>query len=178
MLKLNSIDLSGERNLWKAVLLQICQDLSIASYNDKYNYLKRKAYEYFTSPEYKEDVKNICKYADLNFSVINNNVNNIVSKNFHVNLFTNTKIRKIYYNNNWYFVVKDVINVIKNSNDIKSYIKFLRKKKSYFNKHWEQVCKQIPFEINGIYQPISCLNLNDMLKFIQLIPHNESKKII
>ena len=115
-------DLSGERNLWKAVLLQACQDLSITSKNEKYNHLKRNAYEYLASTKHKEDIKNICKYADLNFNVINNNINNMVRKNFHINLFTNAKIRKIYYNNNWYFVIKDVINVIKHSNDIKSYI--------------------------------------------------------
>jgi hypothetical protein len=60
-------EIAGEIALWRAVILQMFVDLKVKSNNKKYNFSKRKAYEWFFLPKNKEYVKEICRFAGYEY---------------------------------------------------------------------------------------------------------------
>ena len=66
-IKNEQVSIAGEIALWRAVLLQAFIDLKIKSKNKKYNFAKRKAYEWFKLPENQEDVKEVCRLSGYEY---------------------------------------------------------------------------------------------------------------
>ena len=51
-------------------------------------------------------------------------------------LFQEKSIRRVWYNERWYFVVNDVIQVLTNTTNVKDYIKKIRKRDDALNLFW------------------------------------------
>ena len=54
-------------------------------------------------------------------------------------VFQGKKIRKTRHNDEWWFVIEDVVSVLTDSNDPKGYIKDMRRKDEILSKGWGQI---------------------------------------
>ena len=58
-------------------------------------------------------------------------------------LFEKREIRRKWYNNDWYFSVEDVVQVLTDSVDVKQYIKKLKSRDEELNNNWGTICTLI-----------------------------------
>ena len=55
-------------------------------------------------------------------------------------LFEEKEIRRAWYNEDWYFSVEDVVQILTDSVDVKQYIKKLKARDSELNNNWGTIC--------------------------------------
>ncbi len=55
-------------------------------------------------------------------------------------VFKGRQIRKTIYNNEWWFSVADIVEVLTDSADVKQYIKKIRSRDSELNTYWGTIC--------------------------------------
>lgn len=58
-------------------------------------------------------------------------------------IFQNKKIRRIYFEEKWYFAVIDIVQVLSESSDPKQYIKKIRSRDPEFNSNWGTICTSL-----------------------------------
>jgi len=68
------------------------------------------------------------------------------NENTKIAIFKGKKIRKIIHNNEWWFSVADVIEVLTESVDVKQYIKKMRKRDNELNSYWGTICTPLEIE--------------------------------
>ena len=56
-----------------------------------------------------------------------------------VALFENKVVRRTYYNEEWYFVILDIIEILSESSNPESYLKDMRRINEELNKGWGQI---------------------------------------
>jgi len=94
-------------------------------------------------------------------------------KNFistKIALFKGKQIRKTLYNNEWWFVVEDVISVLIDSTDPKQYIQRMKQRDPELTKGWVQIVHTLLVETGGGKQNMNCSNAEGILRIIQSIP--------
>ncbi|MBI4971016.1 MAG: Bro-N domain-containing protein [Candidatus Omnitrophica bacterium] len=87
-----------------------------------------------------------------------------------VALFKGKKIRKTISNNEWWFVIEDVIAVLTDSAQPAGYIKDMRRRDPELAKGWGQIATPLPIETVGGKQNVSCANIEGIFRIIQSIP--------
>jgi len=55
-------------------------------------------------------------------------------------IFEQKEIRREWYNNDWYFSVEDVVEILTDSIDVKQYIKKLKSRDEELNNNWGTIC--------------------------------------
>jgi DNA-damage-inducible protein D len=85
-------------------------------------------------------------------------------------LFKNKKIRKTIYNNEWCFVVEDIVLALIDSNDPKQYIKRMFQRDEELAKGWVQFVPTLGIPTEGGVQKMRCANTEGILRIIQSIP--------
>jgi len=55
-------------------------------------------------------------------------------------VFQGKHIRRIWYNNEWWFSIFDIISILTDSSDPKQYIKKMRSRDSILNANWGTIC--------------------------------------
>ena len=94
----------------------------------------------------------------------------MLDKQNRIALFEWKQIRKIWHNNEWWFVVSDVVNALVESKDIKSYISKLKKRDEELSKGWGQIVHPLPIPTKWWVQKINCANTEGIFRIIQSIP--------
>ncbi len=86
-------------------------------------------------------------------------------------IFKGKEIRKTVYNNEWYFSVADVIEVLTDTVDIRDYIKKMRKRDKELNFYWGTNCPPVEMTAkDGKKRKITSANTEGMFRIIQSIP--------
>ncbi len=85
-------------------------------------------------------------------------------------LFKGSKIRKTIHQNEWWFVIEDIVKVLTDSLDPKQYIKKLRQRDPELNKGWVQFVPTLSIETAGGFQKLNCANTEGIFRIIQSIP--------
>ncbi len=85
-------------------------------------------------------------------------------------LFEGNEVRKTFHNNEWWFVVEDVVLALINSNDAKQYVKRMKLRDEELSKGWVQIVHTLPIETPGGKQKLNCANTEGILRIIQSIP--------
>jgi len=91
-------------------------------------------------------------------------------------LFKGKKIRKIIYNNEWWFSIADVVEVLTDSIDSRQYIKKMRQRDRQLNSYWGTICT--PLEIlapDGKIRKTNCANTEGIFRIIQSIPSSKAE---
>jgi len=94
----------------------------------------------------------------------NNQQNKIV-------LFQDKKIRRVWYGDEWWFAVVDVVGVLTDSVDVKQYVKRMRQRDEELNSYWGTICT--PLEMiarDGKKRKIITSNVEGLFRIIQSIP--------
>ncbi len=86
-------------------------------------------------------------------------------------VFQDKKIRRTWHNEEWYFSVVDVIEILTESTNPKQYIKKMRQRDTVLDSNWGTICT--PLEIiaqDGKKRETNCINTEGAFRIIQSIP--------
>lgn len=93
-----------------------------------------------------------------------------------VAIFKGKRIRKTIYNNEWWFSVSDVIEVLTDSFDPKQYIKKMRQRDFELNSNWGTICTPVEMIAeDGKNRKINCANTESIFRIIQSIPSSKAE---
>jgi len=81
-------------------------------------------------------------------------------------IFEKSEIRRIKFDTEWFYSLKDVAKALNGCADPKDYVKKLRKKKKSLSDSWGQLVRILPLPTKGGMQPTNCANKPGLLKII------------
>ena len=89
-----------------------------------------------------------------------------------ISLFDNKQVRSVWVEaeQEWYFVVEDVVAVLTDSADPKQYVKRMRQRDNSLAEGWVQFVPTLSVETAGGMQKMGCSNTKGLLRIIQSIP--------
>ncbi|MFH1653719.1 MAG: Bro-N domain-containing protein [Pseudomonadota bacterium] len=85
-------------------------------------------------------------------------------------IFKGKQIRKTIHNDEWWFVIEDVVSVLTDSVQPVGYIKDMRRRDSELSKGWGQIATPLSVQTAGGVQKVNCANTEGMFRIIQSIP--------
>ncbi|MDP2209803.1 MAG: Bro-N domain-containing protein [Bacteroidota bacterium] len=85
-------------------------------------------------------------------------------------LFRGIKIRKTIHNNEWWFVIVDVVAALTDSVQPDGYIKDMRRRDPELSKGWGQIATPLSIQTEGGMQQMNCANTEGIFRIIQSIP--------
>ena len=85
-------------------------------------------------------------------------------------LFQRKEIRRVIHNNEWWFVVEDVVLALTESRDPKQYIQRMKQRDPELTKGWGQIVPSLSVPTDGGPQPMLCANTEGLFRIIQSIP--------
>ena len=85
-------------------------------------------------------------------------------------VFKKKEIRKTLHNNEWWFVVEDVVLALIDSKNPKQYIQRMKQRDPELKKGWVQIVHTLTIETFGGKQQMICANTEGIFRIIQTIP--------
>jgi len=85
-------------------------------------------------------------------------------------LFKNKQIRRTLHNNEWYFVIVDVIEALTNSVNPKQYLKNMLNRDEELFKGWVQIEHPLKIQTIGGMQTMNCANTENIFRIVQSVP--------
>ena len=85
-------------------------------------------------------------------------------------VFEGKEIRKTWFNDEWWFVIEDIVLVLTNSSDPKQYINKMRQRDEPLAKGWVQIVHTLSVDTLGGNQKMNCVNTEGAFRIIQSIP--------
>jgi len=85
-------------------------------------------------------------------------------------VFKGKEIRKVIHNNEWWFVIEDVVCVLTDSVQSRGYIKDMRRRDPELAKGWGQIATPLSIQTSGGLQKLNCANTEGIFRIIQSIP--------
>ncbi len=88
----------------------------------------------------------------------------------HIVVFKDQKIRRIFHEHGWWFVITDVITTLTDTSNASDYVKKIRIRDKELSKVWEQIVIPLLIETEGGAQKLNCANTEGLFRIIQSIP--------
>ncbi|MFA5865005.1 MAG: Bro-N domain-containing protein [Phycisphaerae bacterium] len=85
-------------------------------------------------------------------------------------IFRKKEIRKTIHNNQWWFVLRDVVAALTDSAQPDGYIKDMRRRDPELAKGWGQIATPLSVQTLGGMQKLNCANTEGIFRIIQSIP--------
>jgi DNA-damage-inducible protein D len=85
-------------------------------------------------------------------------------------IFRKKEIRKTIHNNEWWFVIVDVVATLTDSTQPDGYIKDMRRRDEELGKGWGQIATPLAVQTAGGMQKLNCANTEGIFRIIQSIP--------
>lgn len=85
-------------------------------------------------------------------------------------VFQEKTIRRTWHDNQWWYVVEDVVGALTDSSDPKQYIKRMKQRDSELAKGWVQIVPTLLVKTSGGQQRMLCGNTEGIFRIIQSIP--------
>ena len=96
--------------------------------------------------------------------------------NKNIVVFQNKNIRRIWFNDEWYFSVIDVVEALTNSNNPRNYWSMLKKREENNGVKLSTYCVQLKLlSTDGKYYVTDCANTKNMFRIIQSIPSKKAE---
>ncbi|MBI4027994.1 MAG: Bro-N domain-containing protein [Verrucomicrobia bacterium] len=90
-------------------------------------------------------------------------------------LFQRKEIRRTIHNNEWWFVITDVIAALTDSVDPQGYLKDMRRRDPEIAKGWGQIATPLSIATRGGPQNLNCANTEGIFRLIQSIPNPKAE---
>ncbi|HDP26453.1 MAG TPA: phage antirepressor protein [Deltaproteobacteria bacterium] len=88
----------------------------------------------------------------------------------NIAVFNGKEIRKVIYNNEWWFVIEDVVLALIESRDPKQYLQRMKQRDPELGKGRVQIVHTLSMETSGGTQRMNCANTEGIFRIIQSIP--------
>jgi len=85
-------------------------------------------------------------------------------------VFQGKQIRRKWFNEEWWFVLEDIVSALTDSKDIKQYIQKMKQRDEPLDKGWVQIVHILPIDTAGGKQNMNCVNTKGAFRIIQSIP--------
>ncbi len=85
-------------------------------------------------------------------------------------IFRKKGIRKTIHNNEWWFVITDVVAALTDSAQPEGYLKDMRRRDPELAKGWGQIATPLSVQTSGGPQKLNCANTEGVFRIIQSIP--------
>ena len=92
------------------------------------------------------------------------------TKNNHIALFEGNKVRRVWHDEKWFFVVEDVVLALIDSKNVKDYINKIRQRDPELSKGYGQIVHTLDVPTKGGIQSMNCADLEGIFRIIQSIP--------
>ena len=91
-------------------------------------------------------------------------------------VFKGRKIRRTIHNNEWWFVIADIVEALTNSVQPDGYIKDMRRRDPELSKGWVQIATPLLIQTLGGKQKMNCANTEGIFRFCHCEPctHGEA----
>jgi prophage antirepressor-like protein len=93
----------------------------------------------------------------------------------YLSIFRGKNIRKTLYQNQWWFVLQDVVAALTDSVDPAGYVKDMRRRDEELSKGWGQIATPLTIQTEGGVQKINCSNTEGIFRIIQSIPSKKAE---
>lgn len=97
------------------------------------------------------------------------------NNNNQVALFQNQEVRRAWNNEQWWFVIEDVVGILTDSLNPKNYIRDIRRRDAELSKGWGQIAHTLWVDTEGGRQRMNCANTAGILRIIQSIPSKKAE---
>ncbi len=97
-------------------------------------------------------------------------MNTKISEVTKIAIFKGKKVRKLIFQNEWWFVVEDVVSALIDSSDSKQYIQRIKLRDPELSKGWVRFVHTLPVETPGGKQQMNCASTEGIFRIIQSIP--------
>ncbi|PIU80464.1 MAG: phage antirepressor protein [Candidatus Moranbacteria bacterium CG06_land_8_20_14_3_00_40_12] len=98
-------------------------------------------------------------------------------KTTKIAIFKGKEIRKTLYQNEWWFVVEDIVLTLIDSNDPKQYIQRMKQRDPELDKGWVQIVHILEVPTEGGKQKMNCANTEGIFRIIQSIPSPKAEPL-
>jgi hypothetical protein len=89
----------------------------------------------------------------------------------HIAIFQEKAIRRTWHNEEWWFAIVDVVDVLTDSADVKQYIKKMRSRDTMLDANWGTTCTPLSLLApDGKMRATNCANTEGLFRIIQTIP--------
>ena len=85
-------------------------------------------------------------------------------------VFQGKKIRRTWFNDEWWFVAVDIIEALTDSKDPTGYLKDMRRRDEGFVEGWGQIATPLTVDTLGGKQSMNCVSTKGAFRLIQSIP--------
>jgi prophage antirepressor-like protein len=86
-----------------------------------------------------------------------------------ITIFEEKEVRRVWHNEQWYFVITDVIQILTDSINASDYLKKMRIRDEELSKGWGQIVTPLQIETKGGKQTINCADTEGIFRIIQSI---------
>ncbi len=90
-------------------------------------------------------------------------------------VFEGTKIRRTWNNNEWWFVLEDIVYFLTDSSDPKQYIQKMKQRDEPLAKGWVQIVHTLTVDTPGGMQKMNCVNTEGAFRILQSIPSHKAE---
>ncbi|MDP2906152.1 MAG: Bro-N domain-containing protein [Candidatus Omnitrophota bacterium] len=91
-------------------------------------------------------------------------------------VFKGKRVRRILRNNEWWFSVADVVEVLTDSSDPRQYIKKMRQRDPQIDANWGTICTPLELQApDGKMRETNCANTEGLFRIIQSIPSSKAE---
>ena len=88
----------------------------------------------------------------------------------HIIVFKGKNIRRTLHNGEWWFVVKDIVEILADTVNSTDYIKKMRQRDLALSEGWGQIVSPLSVDTPGGKQNLNCANTEGIFRIIQSIP--------
>src|SRR3989338_4874802 len=96
-----------------------------------------------------------------------------ISKN--IALFEGNKVRRVWHDERWFFVVEDVVLALIDSKNVKDYINKIKQRDPELSKGYGQFVHTLDIPTKGGIQKINCADLEGIFRIIQSTPSTKAE---
>jgi hypothetical protein len=90
-------------------------------------------------------------------------------------VFQDSKIRRTWFNEEWWFVANDIVEALTDSTDPSGYLKDMRRRDKSFQDGWGQIATLLEIETKGGKQKTNCVSIKGAFRLIQSIPSKKAE---
>lgn len=90
-------------------------------------------------------------------------------------VFQDRKIRRVWHNEEWWFVLEDIVLVLTDTVNVKDYINKMRLRDEELNKGYGQIVHILKVGTGGGEQGMNCANTEGVFRIIQSIPSKKAE---